>query len=83
MKNLSKMRKYHAPVWNEPVITQMGSDGRRGIIFRKSSKKVCDEVGSAQELVPEQIFRKDMPSLPELSEQEVQSHYLHLSQETF
>ena len=82
MKNLSKLRKYHAPVWNEPVINQMGSEGRRGLIFRKSSKKVFEEVGSAQELVPEEIFREDMPSLPELSEQEVQRHYLHLSQET-
>ena len=82
MKSLSKIRKYHAPVWNEPVITQMGSEGRRGLIFSKSSKKVFEEIGSAQELVPKEIFREDMPSLPELSEQEVQRHYLHLSQET-
>ena len=27
MSKSSKLRKYHAPVWNEPVINQMGSSG--------------------------------------------------------
>ncbi len=82
MSKSSKLRKYHAPVWNEPVINQMGSSGRRGLIFRKPSEKIFREVGSSQGLVPEEMFRKDRPKLPELSEQEVQRHYLHLSQET-
>ena len=75
-------RKYHAAVWDEPVISQMGSAGRRGLVFRGASQEICDQVGSAQQLVPEDMLRKDRPSLPELSEQEVQRHYLHLSQET-
>ena len=75
-------RKYHAAVWDEPVISQMGSAGRRGLVFRGASQEICDQVGSAQKLVPEDMLRKDSPSLPELSEQEVQRHYLHLSQET-
>ena len=40
MSKSSKLRKYHAPVWNEPVINQMGSSGRRGLIFRKPSEKI-------------------------------------------
>ena len=48
MKHRSAIRKYHAPIWNEPVITQMGSDGRRGQIFRESSQNYFDGVGSAQ-----------------------------------
>jgi len=82
MKHKSAIRKYHAPIWNEPVITQMGSDGRRGLIFRESSKNYFDGVGPAQQLLPEGMYREDKPSLPELSEHEVQRHYLHLSQET-
>ena len=75
MKHRSAIRKYHAPIWNEPVITQMGSDGRRGLIFRESSKNYFDGVGSAQQLLPEGMYREDKPSLPELSEHEVQRHY--------
>ena len=82
MKHRSAIRKYHAPIWNEPVITQMGSDGRRGLIFRESSQSYFDGIGSAQQLLPEGMYREDKPSLPELSEHEVQRHYLHLSQET-
>ena len=82
MKHRSAIRKYHAPTWNEPVITQMGSDGRRGLIFRESSRSYFDGIGSAQQLLPEGMYREDKPSLPELSEHEVQRHYLHLSQET-
>ena len=40
------------------------------------------EVGDAEALVPEEMRRPTAPDLPELSEPEVQRHYLHLSQET-
>jgi len=73
MKHRSAIRKYHAPIWNEPVITQMGSDGRRGLIFRESSQSYFDGIGSAQQLLPEGMYREDKPSLPELSEHEVQA----------
>jgi glycine dehydrogenase subunit 2 len=76
------IRKYHAPVWDEPVISQMGSAGRRGLVFREASQQICNLVGSVQQLAPENMLREDSPSLPELSEPEVQRHYLHLSQET-
>ena len=56
MKHRSAIRKYHAPIWNEPVITQMGSDGRRGLIFRESSQNYFDGVGSAQQLLPEGMY---------------------------
>ena len=75
-------RKYHAAVWDEPVISQMGSAGRRGLVFREASQQIFNLIGSVQKLVPEGMLREDSPVLPELSEQEVQRHYLHLSQET-
>ena len=82
MTNKSKLRKYHAPVWDEPVINQMGSNGRRGLIFSQLSEEIINEVGDLRKLIPEELLRQDEPLLPELSEQEVQRHFLHLSQET-
>ena len=82
MKHRTEIRDYHAPTWNEPVIMEMGSEGRRGLIFRKTDQKIFDELGGAKDLLPKGMFREEKPSLPELSEHEVQRHYLHLSQET-
>ena len=44
MKNKSKLRKYHAPVWDERVINQMGSKGRRGLIFSQLSEEIINEI---------------------------------------
>ena len=82
MKNKSKLRKYHAPVWDEPVINQMGSKGRRGLIFSQLSEEIINEFGDVKKLIPRELLRQNEPVLPELSEQEVQRHFLHLSQET-
>ena len=68
------MTGYHAPRWNEPIITEMGRPGRRGLMF--------DGDSAADALVPAALLRKAKPSLPELSEPEVFRHYLHLAQMT-
>ena len=73
MKN-NNLRAYHAPVWDEPVIAEMGSEGRRGIVFRPASHDIIDRVGSVDKLIPEHMIRNDQPALPEMSEQEVQRH---------
>ena len=39
-------------------------------------------VGAAAELMPQSMRRRSRPALPEMTEPEVQRHYLHLSQET-
>jgi glycine dehydrogenase subunit 2 len=67
------MRRYHAARWDEPVIHQMGAPGRRGQLFE------CSDIN---DLVPEALKRGAAPDLPELSEPEVLSHYLRLSQQT-
>ncbi|MBO67709.1 MAG: glycine dehydrogenase subunit 2 [Acidiferrobacteraceae bacterium] len=82
MSQKAKLREYHAAVWDEPVVMEMGGPGRRGLVFREPEKEVSDIVGTAKGLVPRSMYRTDLPNLPELSEQEVQRHYLHLSQET-
>ena len=82
MNEQSKMRQYHAPVWDEPVIMEMGHAGRRGLIFDKAERAIVDSIGSIKSLVPPSMYREEQALLPELSEPEVQRHYLHLSQET-
>ncbi len=69
------LRTYHAPTWDEPLVMQLGYPGRRGQVFDRRTK-------SADGLVPQNMRRAAPPDLPELSEPEVQRHYLHLSQAT-
>jgi glycine dehydrogenase subunit 2 len=76
------LRKYHAAVWDEPLVMQMGSPGRRGGISPVTEEKIRATVGKGGALVPASMRRKEKLELPELSEFEVQRHYLHLSQQT-
>jgi glycine dehydrogenase subunit 2 len=69
------LRRYHAAVWDEPLVLEMGAPGRRGVVFEEPGADVED-------LVPAALRRATPPALPELSEPEVLRHYLHLSQET-
>jgi glycine dehydrogenase subunit 2 len=77
-----KLRAYHAPVWDEPVVMELGHTGRRGQVFEAPEERVRAAVGAPETLVPPAMRRTEKPALPELSEPEVQRHYLHLSQET-
>ena len=76
------LRDYHAPVWDEPVIMQLGYPGRRGQVFPQPSRAAIDKAGAASTLIPKALARTQAPALPEMSEPEVQRHYLHLCQET-
>ena len=76
------MRRYHAAVWDEPLVLEMGRAGRRGVVFDDVEPEVRDAIGDPAGLVPASLRRAAPPELPELSEPEVLRHYLHLSQET-
>jgi len=76
------LRDYHAPVWNEPVVMELSSPGRRGQLFPAPENRVTDAVGKPEALVPASMRRNARPALPEMSEPEVQRHYLKLSQQT-
>ena len=75
MSTKQKLRRYHAPVWDEPLIMEMGVAGRRGCHFSTVNEDVI-------KLIPATMRRKSKPDLPEMSEPDVLRHYLHLSQET-
>lgn len=70
---MSRLRRFHAARWDEPLIHRLGAPGRRGQLF---------PLADADGLVPAGLARSAAPDLPELSEPEVLHHYLRLSQET-
>jgi glycine dehydrogenase subunit 2 len=80
MTSPSKLRRYHAPVWDEPVVLELGSVGRRGVAIPVAEPAVTATVGDAASLIPAAMARTHAPALPEMSEFEVQRHYLRLSQ---
>src|SRR5277367_3258072 len=82
MSNNAKLRDYHAPVWSEPVIMEMGRPGRRGLLFPAVDDAVHGAIGNASDLIPATMRRQAAPPLPELSEPEVLRHYVRLSQQT-
>jgi len=79
---MSGIRKYHAPVWSEPLITEMGRAGRRGVLLPAVDDAVRSAIGEVQALIPPGMARRALPELPELSEPEVLHHYTRLSQQT-
>jgi glycine dehydrogenase subunit 2 len=82
MSNNTKLRRYHAPVWDEPIVMEMGVAGRRGCHLPLADETMQKAVGAAADLVPQAMRRRGRPALPEMSEPDVLRHYLHLSQET-
>ena len=72
------IRRYHAAVWDEPLISEMGAPGRRGFV---APEPIDARQGSLDDLVPPGLRRRHAPALPELAEHEVLRHYLHLSQQ--
>jgi glycine dehydrogenase subunit 2 len=78
----SKIRKYHAPVWDEPLVMELSAEGRRGSLAPITESGISESVGSATQLLNAALRRAKAPDLPEISEFEAQRHYLHLSQQT-
>jgi glycine dehydrogenase subunit 2 len=82
MSTDSSLPRYHAAVWDEPLVMELGAPGRRGVVPPELEPAVAAAVGAAADLLPAGMRRHDRPALPELAEYEVQRHYLHLAQET-
>ena len=78
----SKIRKYHAAVWDEPLVMQLSQSGRRGAYPPVTESGIKSLVGDVEDLIPKVLRRIKPIDLPEMSEFEVQRHYLHLSQQT-
>jgi glycine dehydrogenase subunit 2 len=81
MKSNIKLRKYHSPVWSEPIIMEMGRQGERGVLVPEAEEEMQAVVPNAESYIPPNMQRQELPKLPELSQPQVLRHYLHLSQE--
>lgn len=77
-----RVRPYHAAVWSEPLIHELGRRGERGVILPEVEEGVRKRVGKPESLVPKSMRRRERPSLPELSQPQVLRHWLRLSQMT-
>ncbi len=70
-------------MWDEPIIFEMSQKGAKGHIVPEVEEQIAKTVGDVKSRLPEHMIRKHPPNLPELSEPEVMTHYLHMSQQTF
>ncbi|HZK26646.1 MAG TPA: aminomethyl-transferring glycine dehydrogenase subunit GcvPB [Thermoclostridium sp.] len=78
-----KIRKtFQQARWNEPIIYELSKPNVRGIIPPAADDEIIESVGNVAKTLPKSILRKELPNLPELSQKQVLSHYLRLSQET-
>ena len=73
----ANLRRYHAAVWDEPLIMELTAPGRRGNV----PPEPIEALDPATAL-PAGLLRATAPELPEVAEPDVLRHYLHLSQET-
>lgn len=77
-----KLRRYHAEVWNEPIIMEIGHGGERGIKIPRVDEEIRKSVGDAESYIPPRMRRKRPPRLPEVSQPHVLRHFLRLSRQT-
>jgi len=66
---------FHQAAWQEPLITEQGSSGQRGVALPRFD-------GPAAEPLPETLRRAQEPMLPELGQPQVLRHFTRLSQMT-
>jgi glycine dehydrogenase subunit 2 len=82
MKGAIALRSYHAPVWDEPIVLELGREGERGVIPPEVEEEIRRDIGDAKSYISAKMRRKSPPELPELSQAHVLRHYLRLSQQT-
>jgi glycine dehydrogenase subunit 2 len=75
--------RFHAAEWHEPIVYSLSKKGRRGFIPTKTEDSVLEIVGDVISQLPEKMRRRNLPSLPEMSEPQVVRHFIRLSQENF
>lgn len=75
------MERWRQAKWPEPLIYELGGEGRRGAIlpYESELEELEALIGGSSRLLPENMVRREL-LLPELSEVEVVRHYTRLSQ---
>jgi glycine dehydrogenase subunit 2 len=75
------LRRFHQARWDEPVIFELSQPGQRGIFIPEAEDGIQQAVGDVLATIPAGMRRQRPPALPEISQPQVQRHYLRLSQE--
>ena len=76
----AKVRNFHQAKWDEPVIFELSTRGERGILIPEAEKEIEESIGDGIGVIPEQMRRKEPPTLPEVAQMRVLKHFLRLSQ---
>ena len=77
------LRRYRQADWDEPLIFELGMEGRVGFAVPSPEPEIVDAVDDITELVPAGMLRTRPAKLPEVSEIQVLRHYIHLSQANY
>jgi len=77
-----KLKKYHAKVWDEPLLMEKSVNGQRGILVPETEQEIKNAIGDADSLIPSNMKRIQPPDLPELAQPQVLRHFTRLSQMT-
>jgi len=72
---------YRQARWDEPLVFELDTPGRRGFIPPEPPREVVESVGPLR--LPGRVARRAPPGLPRLSEVEVARHYTRLSQMSY
>lgn len=75
------LRRFHQARWDEPVIFELSRSGQRGILVPEVEEEMRARAGDVLADLPQAMYRKEPPALPELSQPQVVRHYGRLSQE--
>jgi len=75
------MNQYRQAKWSEPLIFEMGFEGRRGFSIPRVEEDVEKIVSEIK--IPEKIRRSRKPDIPSLSEVEVIRHYTRLTEMSY
>lgn len=79
---ITKIRNYQQAHWDEPMIFEMSTPGRRGILPPEPDAEIMATVGDVAATLPASLRRTEPLGLPEVDQKRILSHFLHLSQET-
>jgi glycine dehydrogenase subunit 2 len=66
--------------WNEPIIFELGAEGRRGHLLPQIEKRIREKTENLNALLPPKMTRDTLLLLPELSEPETVRHFIRLSE---
>jgi glycine dehydrogenase subunit 2 len=73
---------FHQAKWDEPVVFELHNPGESGILVEEAEEAIQTAVGNGLSGIPENMRRKTLPALPEISQMRVLKHFLRLSQHT-